>query len=313
MSLRLQDEMSPEQLAAARHAEFAGKNAKPSDLSRANAVAAAGQQDQGGSVDQYIDHVLQMSGMIPTPTQRPNPNAATPLPHPGQNMTGQGDAGGVDGDGPDAETVSDNHIEAADNSGMPLGQIAAALAGGTGLALLGKYIMRKYMSGDTTGLPVAAAKTARLSPIDETIAAIDGEQPKQIAAPQKQLPAPMKQLEAPRKLLTDQSGQNTQSTPSQPPAATDPSQLTDDQIDDVFRNRVEGSDGARPATQSRFNTGADPQRAQIIDQASKMPVKDAAAFLQSNGIPLDDNLLQQLVEQSGTANAIRSTVRRAVP
>lgn len=283
-------------------------------------ISRPGERDyrQPNNMEAYIDQVLHMSGMagdnartsqnaggdasIPIPTERPTDiDAGTPMP--------------MADDGADKEPDTD-----ADDGGVTFGQVAAGLLGMGGAAALARYLYQNY------GAQAKQMGADALSDIDKSINATTGENASggvpavvddgsdaegeagkqdRLAPPNKQIGGPDAQLEGPRKQIGAQSDTD----------AMIESTMSDDDIDNVFRTRVEGEDNTPRPGPNRFADIAkkgDPRIAQTIDQATEMAnsgdVRGAVALMRQNGIDIDENMLRTLAAASNTVKSLRSRV-----
>lgn len=248
---------------------------------------------QPNTIDNYIDKVLEMSGMTGSGNGLPS-SGPIPEDRPMQDETSS--AGGGVGSDYAADAASQEQVAGADDedySGWSPAQLLAGAAGVGGLVWLLRKGLAMYNSGQEAG-DIAQNGVRQLaaprSSVDETIDAIDGVNTADKQARIEGENRPL--LEGPRTAITDQS---------------------DDAIDEVFRSRVEGASGDRPSTQSRFaNKPAStdfiqPLAQQIIDQG--MSPRDAVRFLQENGVDVQD-FLPTLAERSNTVkNAAKNAAK----
>lgn len=274
---------------------------------------------QPNNMEAYIDKVLQMSGMVG------DPNVQMSAGGDGGEETQGAPVGEVERGGPlpDAEPNPANDADAgaeADPDSMMEEFAALAAAGGTAYAayqMYKKYGKRVDSNGQTIidnpdadararTEAAAAANADGKGAVDDMIDAIDGTDGKQarIEGPNRPLlegqrdalPAPQKQLEGPQS-PTDESIDRT---------------MTQEDIDRVFQDRVEGRAGseAMPGPNRFGDTTADP-----IDEAIRAwqngDVDTAVRILRENNIP-PQSLRDRLGAVSGAAGKAAGRAVRGV-
>lgn len=259
---------------------------------------------QPNNMENYIDQVLRMSGMMGAQKSG------------GQSADAQGQqtyaapSGDVERGGPlpDAAPNPDNETSTDNADGETSWDEYAAwlAAGGTAYAAYKFYqrygrqpsaedvdvIMKNKDTAPVSADPNVSQKPA--SAVDETIDAVEGANPKQA-----RLPAPQQALPSPSSV--DQSIDKTMDA-----------ELTDQQ----FQDRVEGRAGSETMPgPNRYNASdalpdeISPEIMQkVTAQAESGDVRGAVNLLRQNGVELSDSVLRQIVEGSNTFKSLQQRV-----
>lgn len=275
-----------------------------------------GNQLPSNSMNGYIDKVLEMSGMT-TPATGPTPQSRPDMSE--DDMSGAPIGAGMTGTSENPGKAKDDVIAAPkDASGdWSMGDLLLGALGIGGAGTAAKAIYNAYMNrGTANAAEPNAAAAAPTNAADDITSIADTTEQKQIAGPQQmqqietqkqgRLPPPPLQIEGPQAALTQNAMQPNPATPVDEMIANT---LGEDDIDQIFRDRVEGTE-PRPATESRFaprtEQRVDPKIANEAQRrANAGDIRGAVTMLRENGIELDDNMIRALAEQSNTIKTLR--------
>lgn len=275
------------------------------EMRNSNDKNASQRFEMPNNMENYIDRVLQMSGMMddpnaasggalpdsgPIPPDRPLDNASADpslpdgAPIPAANPNGEGDGS---------------------NLGT-FGMLAAGLLGVGGVAAAAKWLNNRYGKNGTS-TPLDDAANVAKSTVDQSIDEIDGANttPKQARIEGENRP----QLEGPRTAIAGPQSNNAV-VPANPIDESIDSTMTQDEIDQRIQGAVEGrtGNGMPPSSQSRFAPSS--QNFQIIKDAADMldqgDVRGAFKLMQDNGVQIDEEMMRRFATSSNTAKSLAS-------
>lgn len=286
------------------------------DALNVNASDRAQQYQQPNNIDSYIDKVLQMSGMTEAPARSAMSSGV------GGEVSGAPVEPVERAPLPDAEPNPANDAAAAPDENSLMDEFMM-LAGVGGTAWAAYQLFKKY--GKQVGTdgrvvvdnpdPEARARTEAAAAvnadsrgaIDNMIDAIDGDTGKQarLAGPEEQ-----RLLEGPSEQMDVQRNQVMQTNPVDESIDRTMSQ---EDIDQVFQDRVEGRDNSMRTGPNRFNESA---AADPIEEAIRLwqdgDVDGAVRIMRENDIPAQ-TLRERLNAVTGAArNAASDAARGAV-
>ena len=269
-----------------------------------------GNQLPSQSMNAYVDKVLEMSGMtgapqnVPVPQSRPSMDDGVV-----SGMTGtENNPGKLKDD----TVVVDSEEPGTDAGGSEwsMTDLLLGVLGIGGATAAARALLKRYQNGERGTInPDGTASLSTANAADDITAIADSDEQKAISGPdakQARLPAPPQQIEGPRAALP---APNAQLPAPVAPNAVDESiasTLSEDDIDAIFRDRVEGV-APRPSDQNRFSEGSNID-AVVRDAASladRGDIRGAVNILRQNGIELDENMLRTLAESSNTAKSLR--------
>lgn len=259
-----------------------------------------------GSMNKYMDKVLEMSGMnapaasaapanVPVPTARPDSgspmddmNAYTP------------DAAPAGGEPTTAAQPSDS---------ASIGEAILGLLTGGALGGAAKYAYDKVRGAG-----------AQQSPVDQMIDEVDTPEQRAIEGPadREALPAPMKQITGPEAVPVEAAPQQALPAPTSAidqqidaidgqqsalPAPPPQQAIADQRTSDTrAQNAVEGATNAATAPTSR---------AELLQQAMQMKPRDAVNFLRQNGIDQHNLTPDEIRILAEGSNALKEGRRAA--
>lgn len=257
---------------------------------------------QPNNMEAYIDKVLQMSGMVDAPNVQMSTGGGG-----GGDETEGAPVGEVERGGPlpDAEPNPANDEAAPDEDSLMEEFAALAAIGGTAYAAYKLY--QKYgKKVDADGRVIVDDPTndggdpRMASAVDEMIDTVDGKQgriegpnrpllesPREaLPAPQEQIEGPRKQIEGPRDALP--APQRLLEGPQSPTDEMIDQTITQEDIDRVFADRVEGRDNTQRPGPNRFSDAAaeiDDPIEQAIRAWQDGDIDTAVRILRENKVP----------------------------
>lgn len=245
------------------------------------------------NVENYIDEVLRMSGMMPPKNQPTQGGGNVALPDdPGAGVPSPRDPGVGGSDLPESTDVApearpEDMDAAAGNDGWSLGQVAASLLGVGGAAAAARYFMRRYGQGSN-----ASPQTDAANVVGDILDQADS--PDQVGAGPD---------EGRRSVPAVRSESLPASAVDESIDATIGDEAINDRIAGAHANqaRIEG-----PHAQITDQSG---DRARILAEAAEMPVRDAVNHLRANGIEIGDAELRILAENSNTVRGLKDRVQ----